>query len=55
MEMVLKNGFCEMSHDEIDEVEGGAIWQWAVGAAGIAAAYNELYDLGYKIGSWFRK
>ena len=50
MEMILKNGFCEIPQNEMREVDGGAMWEWAVGAA----AYNEIYDLGYKIGSWFR-
>ena len=54
MEMILKNGFCEIPQNEMREVDGGAMWEWAVGAAAVAAAYNEIYDLGYKIGSWFR-
>lgn len=53
MEMVLNNEFCEMTNNELTQVDGG-MWQWAVGATAVAAAYNELYDLGYKVGSWFR-
>lgn len=55
MEMALNNGFSEMTEDEIISIDGG--WTWwgiAVGAAAVATAYNELYDLGYKVGSWFR-
>lgn len=58
MEMVLSNGFCEMSQNQMENVEGGAFqwtpWAVAVTVSAVASAYNELYQLGYTIGSWFR-
>ena len=34
MEMVLNNGFCEMSQDEIMLLEGGGVWRH-IGYAGL--------------------
>lgn len=53
MEMIKANVFYDMSCDEMEKVQGGW-WGIALGIFAIAAGYNELYDLGYKIGSWFR-
>lgn len=54
MEMIKTNAFCELSDDEMQKVDGGIWWQVALGIFAVAAGYNELYDLGYKIGSWFK-
>lgn len=55
MELVINKKLINLSDDETRSVNGGWIWQAAVTIFAIAAGYNELYDLGYKVGSWFRK
>jgi len=46
MEMVLNNGFCEMSQDELNVLDGGAIIELTIGAK-IAIA---LFGTGTLIG-----
>ena len=57
MELVINKKLINLSGDETKSVNGGFVWYWqaAVTIFAIAAGYNELYDLGYKVGSWFRK
>ena len=57
MELVINKKLINLSDDETKSVNGGFVWYWqaAVTIFAIAACYNELYDLGYKVGSWFRK
>lgn len=52
MKMVISNRFCKLSNNDMHKIEGGAFWQIALGVFAVAGGYNELYDLGYKIGSW---
>ena len=55
MELVINKKLIHLSDDETKSVNGGLYWQAALTLFAIAAGYNELYDLGYKVGSWFRK
>lgn len=58
MELNLNMGaFNPLEDNEMMKIDGGSytIPLWAATVAAVAAAYNELYDLGYKVGSWFRK
>ncbi len=54
MELIVNKNFIKLSDDETKSVNGGWIWQVAITVFAIAGGYNELYDLGYKVGSWFR-
>lgn len=53
---ILNNNFDELNFDEMITIDGGySVPLWAATVAAVAGAYNQLYDLGYKVGSWFRK
>ncbi len=52
MEMVLSNGFCEISQDEMMEIEGGAWWD-VVGniAAGICTVGASVLGISNPVGA----
>ena len=57
MEMVLNNGFCEMTHDEIMELEGGSwitgIGATALGVFGIISGPPSWITGAVAVGAWY--
>lgn len=44
MELVMKNGFCEMSQDEMQMIDGGDIFDF------LGDIYNGWCDIWYNVG-----